>query len=207
MKRWKLALATYGCALAIAPNVASAQSDESTGDAATADAEKQTSVFGNYSVRLGIESAGPMLFRDVPDQRLEATSVFQYGGRLAFLFGNELTDVHRFGVGASYNFVGKSETRKLGFVDLYAMYETGHPLVLQASVGANIATGTTEFADEYGGLYSALALRYSFVTASRFSAVSVSPGLVAKSYLVTSDAQMSSFFFGAQLEFSYNTNK
>jgi len=205
MMRWKRALVVHVCALLALPTVAWAGDDG--GDDTTVESSADHSVFSNYSIRLGVESAGPILFRDTPDARLEPTSVFQYGGRLAFLFGNELTDSHRFGLGVSYNFVAKSPTRKLHFTDIYAMYETGHPLVLQASIGADIATGTSELADQYGGVYSGLALRYSFVSASRFSKISVSPGIVAKSYLVTSDAQMSSFFVGAQLEFSYNTNK
>lgn len=173
----------------------------------SAEPDTKRSVFKNYSIRLGMESAGPVLFRDTADARLEDTTVFQFGGRLAFLFGNELYDMHRFGLGVSYNFVGKSATRKLNFTDVYLLYETGHPLILQAAIGANIAGGTKAFAEEYGGVYAGLALRYSFIRPSRFSKVSVSPGLVAKSYLVTADARMSSFFVGAQLEFAYNTNK
>ncbi len=200
-------LAFGGVAVGQEPAADPVPAVDSTAAEAAPAATKKKSVFNNYSIRIGIESGGPLVFRDTADMRAEPTSVFQFGGRIAFLFGSELRDVHRFGLGVSYNFVAKSETRKLKFTDIYAMYEIGHPLILQVAAGASLAGGTKAFADEYGGLYGALALRYSFIRDDRWSSVSVSPGLVAKSYLVTSDARMTSFFLGAQLEFAYNTNK
>lgn len=159
----------------------------------------------NFSVRIGLESAGPLLFEDTADQRLERTTVFQYGGRLAFLFGSEHKDSHRVGLGVSYNFVAKSESRDMQFVDPYLMYETGYPFVLQLHAGASLATGTKELADAHGGLYSAAALRYS-LDRTGSAIFRVSPGIVAKSYLVTSDMRNSSFFVGGQVEFTFNTD-
>jgi len=161
----------------------------------------------NYSVRLGIESAGPIRFNDSPDQRLEKTSVFQYGGRLAFLLGNESKDAHRLGLGVGYSFVAKSESRKLNFTDIYAMYETGYPLILQLHSGYSIAGGNGNLSTDRSGIYNAAALRYSLDRPGTSSKVRVSPGLVAKSYLNINDAQDSSFFLGAQIEFTYNSNK
>jgi len=175
--------------------------------AAEAQQSAERKVWDNYSIRLGLESAGPVLFRDTPDGRIENTSVFQFGGHLAFLFGHERKDFHRFGLALAFNQVAKSDTRKLRFLDPYLVYETGHPLMLQVGLGASIATGTSSFADEYGGLFGLFGLRYSFTREGRDSIVSVSPGLVAKSYLVTSDVQNSSFFVGAQVEIAYSTNK
>jgi len=164
-------------------------------------------ITNNFSVRIGLESAGPILFQDSPDQRIEETSVFQYGGRVAVLLGSEGKDTHRVGLGVGYNFVAKSESRKLNFTDIYAMYETGHPLVLQLHGGYSVAGGTTELAQDHGGIYSAAALRYSFDSPSDPSRIRVSPGLIGKSYLNTGDARNSSFFIGAQIEFTYNSNK
>lgn len=166
-----------------------------------------TDIKENFSIRLGMESAGPIRFNDSPDQRLEKTTVFQYGGRLAVLLGDEAKDAHRLGLGVSHNFVAKSESRKLNFTDVYLMYETGHPLVLQLHSGLSIAGGTAELADDHGGLYNAAALRYSFDRPGTSSKIRVTPGLVAKSYLNTGDARNSSFFVGAQIELTYNSNK
>ncbi len=73
-------------------------------------------LFDNYSIRLGFQAAGPLLFRDVPDGRVEQTSVFQFGPRFEFMFGNEVRDVHRVGLGFSYLPVARSDSRHLTFV-------------------------------------------------------------------------------------------
>ncbi len=164
-------------------------------------------IFDNFSVRLGMESAGPILFHDTKDQKLERTSVFQYGGRFAVVVGDEHRDAHRLGLGVAYNFVAKSESRNLNFVDPYLIYETGHRFVMQLHAGASIPTGSKALADAHGGLYNAIALRYSFDQEDDPSAIRVSPGLIAKSYVVTKNMSSSSYFIGAQLEFSFNTNK
>jgi hypothetical protein len=105
-----------------------------------------------------------------------------------------------------YGFHAKSETRKLAATDAYLMYETGSPLVLQIHAGASFAAGDKALKQAHGKLYTAAALRYSFSAASA-SPVMVSPGLVAKSYVSSDDIRQSSFFLGAQIEFSYNTDK
>ena len=181
--------------------------DDAALDAKLASQRTFADIIDNFSVRIGLESAGPILFNDTEDQQLERTTVFQYGARLAFLFGDEHRDAHRLGLGLAYNFVADSESRDLKFIDPYLMYEAGHPFVLQLHGGASIATGTKDLADDHGGLYSAAALRYSLDRADRSSMFRVSPGLIAKSYLVTGDMSDSSFFVGAQIEFTYNTNK
>jgi hypothetical protein len=160
--------------------------------------------FDNYSIRLGFQSGGPLLFRDTQDGRVEQTSVFQFGPRVAFLFGNEVRDVHRAGIGFAYLPTARSDSRHLRFIPIYLMYETGHPLVLQATMGANIATGTAGFSN-YGGVHTGVALRYSFLSESRWSPVTVSPGIVANANVSTSNMQYSSAFLGAQIDVSYNT--
>jgi hypothetical protein len=163
--------------------------------------------FDNYSLRLGFESSGPLLFRDVPDARAEQTTVFQIGPRFEVLFGHELRDVHRGGLGFSYLPTGRSDSRHLTFIPLYLLYETGHPLVLQASFGANVASGSSTFQPRnYAGVYTGLALRYSFLSADKWSPVTVSPGIVTHAIVSTRDMQYSSVFLGAQIEIMYNSN-
>jgi hypothetical protein len=160
----------------------------------------------NYSIRLGLEAAGPLMFRDTPDGLSEDTSVFAIGPRLGFLFGNELTDVHRGGIGLSYLPTARSDSRDLALIPIYLMYETGHPLVLQLRAGYAVATGTEDFKDNYGGFHAGMALRYSFLSQEKWSPVSVSPGILAFTNLSTESMQYSSAFLGAQVEIAYNTN-
>ena len=165
-----------------------------------------SSLTSNYSIRAGVEAAGPLMFRDTPDGLSEETSVFAIGPRLGFLFGNELTDVHRAGLGFSYLPTARSDSRSLSLIPIYLMYETGHPLILQLRAGAALATGTEDFKGNYGGLHAGMALRYSFLTEEKWSPVSVSPGLLAFTNISTESMQYSSAFLGVQLEIAYNTN-
>lgn len=165
-----------------------------------------SSLTSNFSIRAGFEAAGPLVFRDTPDRLSEDTSVFAIGPRLGFLLGNELTDVHRAGIGLSYLPTARSDSRHLSFIPVYLMYETGHPLILQLRAGAAFATGTEGFKSNYGGLHAGMALRYSFLTEEKWSPVSVSPGLLAFTNISTESMQYSSAFLGVQLEIAYNTN-
>jgi hypothetical protein len=163
-------------------------------------------LFSNFSIRLGGQAAGPLLFQDTPDGTVEDLSVFQVGPRIAFLFGHELKDLHRVGLGFTYDFVAKSETRSLGFVAPHLQYEIGHPLVLQAALGGNIGVGTKGFASNYSGLHTGVALRWSFLDEDRWSPVAVSPGIAARANVVPGDMQYTSVFLGAQLEIMYLSN-
>jgi len=208
MEPSKLAVAT-ACFLAVldpAQAVAEAPRGSAHQVGATASASSGASDwFSNYSIRLGFEAAGPLLFRDTPDRRVEETTVLQFGPRLAFLFGHEINDIHRAGLGVSYLSVAKSDSRRMTFIPIYLMYEIGHPLVLQATAGANLTSGTDGFASNYGGVHTGLALRYSFQAADKWSPVTVSPGIAAQANLA-GDMQYSSVFLGAQLEIMYDTN-
>lgn len=210
MGSFRLGAATLSVVAVVTPALASAQTAAASASASMntsgAAYASGTSFFDNYSIRLGLESAGPLLFRDAPDARVEETSVFQYGGRLAFLFGHELNDIHRGGISVGYLATAKSDSRSLGFVPILLMYEIGHPLVLQASLGANATTGTRGFKGNYSGVATGMALRYSFQSAERWSDVTVSPGLVARANIATGDTQYSSVFLGAQVEIMYDTN-
>jgi hypothetical protein len=207
MRSLKIAVAmAFGLAsLALAVPAGAQASGTAQVSAASSVSANGAGFFDNYSIRLGLQSAGPLHFRDTPDGRVEQTSVFEFGPRLAFLFGNEVRDIHRAGLGLSYISVARSDTRKLAFIPIYLMYEIGHPLVLQASAGANIASGSSNFTGKYGGVYTALALRYSFQSVDKWSPITVSPGIATMANLSTESMQYSSVFLGAQLEISYNT--
>jgi hypothetical protein len=190
---------------------------QQTGAGAQANAAGQASLEGaygggssdftaNYSIRAGVEAAGPLMFRDTPDALSEETSVFAIGPRVGFLLGSELANVHRAGIGFSYLPAARSESRKLTFIPIYLMYETGHPLILQLRAGANLAGGTEGFKDNYGGFHAGMALRYSFLRQENWSPVSVSPGLLAFTNLSSESMQYSSAFLGIQIEVAYNTN-
>ncbi len=185
-----------------------AQVGDSSSSSMSASASSDSSVgfFDNYSIRLGAEAAGPLHFRDTPDGRVEQTSVFEIGPRVAFLFGHELKDIHRAGLGFAYLSVAKSDSRHLNFIPIFFMYEIGHPLVLQATVGANIASGSSGFTKEYGGVHTGMVLRYSFQSAAKWSPITVSPGIAARANISAESMQYSSVFLGAQLEISYNSN-
>jgi len=165
------------------------------------------SAFQNLSIRLAVEAAGPLLFPDVPDATLEATTVYQFGGRFSVVFGDELRDVHRIGFGVAYDFAAQSESRKLSFLQPRFIYETGHPLVFHLGLGGNIGLGTEDYAMRYSGLGLEAGLRFSFLRARRWSPISVSPGLLARLYIVPTDLRMASAFLGMQIEVSYNTNR
>jgi hypothetical protein len=208
MGYFKLGASAALVSLVLAPAQAMAQTAQaSAGVTGTATATGGSSeFFDNYSVRLGLQAAGPLLFRDAPDGRVEETTVFPFGPRLALLFGHELRNIHRAGLGLSYLFVGDSESRSLSFIPIYLLHEIGHPLILQSALGANLTAGTEGFADNYTGVHTALALRYSFIEADRWFPVTVSPGITAQANLVPDDMQYSTVFLGAQVEIMYNTN-
>jgi hypothetical protein len=201
----KLAMASAFLLASLASAQAVAQQAGVAGTAAVA-TTGSSEFFDNYSIRLGLEAAGPLLFRDTPDGMVEETTVYQFGPRVGFFFGHEIRNIHRGGLGLSYLFTGKSESRSLTFIPIYLLYEIGHPLILQAAAGANLTTGTKDFADQYSGIHTGLALRYSFFSADSTSPITVSPGIAARANLVTDDMQYSSVFLGAQVEIMYNTN-
>jgi hypothetical protein len=161
-------------------------------------------ITGSYQLQLEMDSAGPVLFKDTPDKMLAKTTAFEYGGRLAFFLGNERLDAHRFGIGVGYDLVARSDTRDLALITPQLMYETGHPLILQVALGAAIGSGTSGFASNYGGFYSAATLRYSFLDKSRPSPVSVSFGLTGRVVAASTDLQYSSAFVGGQIELVFH---
>lgn len=190
--------------LLLAGATASARADEGASGAADAGAEARTvsDAFHSLQIDLSLASAGPVLFNDVPDTMLERTSVFQYGGGLALVFGDELRDSHRFGLGFDYATVARSDSRKLAFLTPHLIYRTGHPLDLQLDLGWAFGSGTKDYAKDYGGFYSGVMLGYSFRRSSD-SKIGATLGLVGRVVLSQKGLQQSSAFVGAQIAFSY----
>lgn len=181
----------------------SVDAEVQTGGDVDAAVSSSTGLFHAYSLVLGLQSAGPLLFRDSADNTLDPIVVFQYGAHLAFVTGDELTDTHRFGLGVAFDRVASTRARHINFFTPYLTYQTGHPLVFHVQLGATIATGEGRIAGNYTGFYSALALGYSFLGDSHASAVSVTPSLVGRSTISVEDIDYSSFFLGAQVEIAY----
>jgi len=188
--------------LLIAGATAAARADEGA-SAAGAEARTMSDTFHSFQLDLSLASAGPVLFNDVPDTMLESTSVFQYGGGLALVFGDELRDTHRFGLGFDYATVARSDSRKLAFLTPHLIYRTGHPLDLQLGLGWAFGNGTADYAKEYGGFYSGVVLGYSF-RRSADSKIGATLGLVGRVVLSKKGLQQSSAFVGAQIAFSYH---
>jgi len=175
---------------------AAAHADES--------ARKFADITHSYQLQLALASAGPVLFKDTPDQMLETTTAFEYGGRLAFLLGNERLDVHRLGLGLGYDHAARSDSRNLAFITPQLIVETGHPLILQLAVGAAIGKGTADFASNYSGLFTGATLRWSFLDKHRTAPVSLSFGLTGRVIAATKDLQYSSAFVGGQIELVFH---
>lgn len=157
-------------------------------------------LFKSFQVHVGLASGGPVLWTDTPDTRLERTTVFEYGGRVALVFGDEILNPHRVGIALGYDMVARAENRELAFVTPQVVYEIGHPLVLQLGMGWAVGTGTSGFASNYSGLHSGATLRWSFQRASRRSPASVSFGMTGRLVASAKDLERSSAFVGAQIE-------
>jgi hypothetical protein len=158
----------------------------------------------NFQVHLSFDLSGPLLFNDTPDSTIDELTAFNYGGSLTFMLGNEIRDFHRLGLGVSYHMMARSQDRKLDSITPYLAYEIGHPLVLQLRGGYAITTGTSEFAENYAGVYGGILLKYSFTNSDSTSPVSVSAGLAADAVISMEASEYSSVFVGVKLEIIYH---
>jgi hypothetical protein len=197
MKLGCLAITSLTAALAL-PGLAAAD------DAAAVHERKLGDITSSYQLQLAMDSAGPLMFKDTPDMKLEKTTAFEYGGRLAFFLGNERLDAHRFGIGVGYDVAARSDSRQLNMITPQLMYETGHPLILQLGLGLAMGNGTAGFASNYGGFATGATLRYSFLDKDKASPVSVSFGLTGKFVASTTSLQYSSAFVGGQIELVFH---
>lgn len=152
------------------------------------------------SLEVGLDSAAPLRLTDTADMRTEPTRAFLFGGHVGVAIGDPLRDAHRLGVAIGYATVARSASRSLALVTPRLTYETGHPLMLQVGLGWAIPTGTAGFADQYGGVLTTAALRYSFRRAVPRSLVGATLGLTGQVVAATKAFERSSVFLGAQLD-------
>jgi len=188
---------TLATAIAAAP--AHAQ-DESGGD----------SVFKRFEVGLGLGGGGPLMFRDTPDETLEAPTVFQYGTRLAFRFGDPKADPHRFGIAVGYHSLARSGSRKLGAVDPALVYATGGATEVQFGLGYRVGLGSDGFtiadgAVPYSGPLTSLELRHSFLDGDADVPMGGVAGVFAES-TIGRPASFSTAFVGARLDLTFRKN-
>lgn len=163
-----------------------------------------TDSFHAYQLELTAMSAGPLRFADTPDMTLDRTTVFVMGGRLGVAFGDPRRDNHRLGLAVGYQAVARSQDRKLALIVPQLTYETGHPFMLRLGLGYAIASGTSGFADHYGGLYSSASLAWSFLDRDRpGSRVSAALGLTAE-LIAASDVDHASAYLGGDLSFRFH---
>ena len=165
--------------------------------AAEVDAGPFTKRFG---VSIAVDSAGPLLFKDTPDARLEETRVFQYGARLSFRLGDPRFDKHRGGLALGVSSVARSSTRRLIALDPYFVYAAGQSLQVQIGLGARIGLGTEGFRQNYTGILGLVELRYAFINKGGTSPVTVTPGIYAQFVLNPKTPAYSSAFVGARVE-------
>jgi hypothetical protein len=179
----------------------------STATSASVTSRPVSEIFKSWAIHVGLITAAPLYFKDTPDTKLEATTVFQYGGRISFLLGDELLDLHRFGLGLGYAFVAHSDSRTASMFTPTLLYEIGHPLILQVGIGYSVGIGTDKFASNYSGVYTQATLKYSFRSLMQRSPVGVSIGLHSSFVFSTTDIGYSSAYLGAQVELTYHQTR
>ncbi len=167
--------------------------------------KESVSYFSNFQVGGGIEGGGPLFFKDTPDQTLDKTTVFLYGGKISFLFGHYKNDVHKVGLETNFNLIAKSKDRTLMYLSPALVYSVGFPFVLESSLGYTIALGTKDFAENYSGIFSGIELKYVFNN-NDSSPVLISLGLTGKFILPIKDMTYANSFAGISLEIMYRTD-
>ena len=166
-----------------------------------------TKVFSNFSVQLGLDTAGPVYFKDTADGRLEELSVFQYGGHLNLMFGNTFSDRQRFGLGFFFAPTAVSENRDLSYMAPYLVYETGRDWILQLEAGYNLTKSSKDLEKQYEGAYLGSGISYVFLKPSPKSPIYLSLGLKGRAIVNLDQPEYSSMFVGLQLELTYQTVK
>lgn len=160
-----------------------------------------------WEIHAGFVSAGPLLFRDTPDRRLEPTTVFEYGGAISAFLGDETSRPIRYGGGASFVSVARSPSRSLQLATPFAAIEIGHPLVLQLTLGPALATGEGAWTKDHSGISTGATLRWSFRKAATPSPIAVSAGLTGRFVASTADFTRSSAFAGFVVDVQYHSFK
>lgn len=165
------------------------------------------SLFQGFEVGIGLDGGGPILFRDTPDERIEPPTVFQYGTRLSFRFGDPEVHHHRVGLGLGLHSLARSGSRKLGAVDPMALYATGGATEIQFGAGYRVGLAGNGFSIRdgsvpYGGPIGSLELRHSFIDGQADVPMGVVVGAFAEAVL-GSPTDFSTAFVGARLDLTF----
>lgn len=169
--------------------------------------EKAPSPFSGFEVGIGLDGGGPLMFRDTPDDVIEPATVFEYGTRLAFRFGDPEVHHHRFGLGLGLHALARSGSRKLGAVDPMALYATGGATEVQFGAGYRVAMGGDGFTISggrvpYSGPMGSLELRHSFLDGDAEVPLGLVAGLFAEGVL-GSPTDFSTCFAGARIDLTW----
>jgi hypothetical protein len=164
-------------------------------------------IFSRWEARVGASTAGPVLFNDAPDQRIEPTTAFEYGGQGTFLFGRVDDDFYRFGLGVGYAGMARSASRNMRLLTPRAVFETGGVFHVQAGLGYAVTLGTDGFTEHYDGVYSRLALRRDFRDPDSESPMGVALGLCSDFIASTESMRYSSAFVGAEIDVIFHGGK
>jgi hypothetical protein len=167
-------------------------------------ANSSTKLFDDFQIHFSLDFVGPILFTDTSDQDNDELNVFSYGAGFAFLLGNSSKDLHRFGLGATFNHVARTEERRLDRSTQYFVYETGYPLILQVRLGYALAMGTDEFKESYTGPYGGVTLKYEFNKDNSSSSFSTALGLSADLVWSKHLPEYTTVFVGLKLEIIYH---
>lgn len=184
----------------VATLVTQARADEPAPDAPT------TSLFHRFEVGIGLDAGGPILFRDTPNASLDGPTVYQYGTRLGFRFGEPGVDAHRPGVTLGIHSLARATDRSLLAVDPQLVYATGGATELQFGAGWRVASASDGFrsGDEvpYGGPLGSVELRHSFLDADATTPIGLVVGGFAEAVLGT-PTTYSTAFVGVRLDLTY----
>lgn len=173
---------------------------------ALAEEPTETAASGSpgWALSLELRGGGPLYFGDTHDATLEPTTVFARGAAIGYLYGDELARAHRFGLALGYDWIARSDTRRLSLLVPEFRYQTGRSLQLTLGLGWAAAIGTADFAKNYQGPSGSVALGWSFRDAHSPSALGVMVALVARVVLSTQETRYSSAFLGAEVTFAFH---
>lgn len=164
--------------------------------------------WSRFDVALGVSGSGPLLFADLPDDRLAPTSVFGWGARAAFRFGDPAVDDHRFGVAFGFQGLARDDLRSLRAFDPALLYAAGERVEVQAGLGYRVAIASPGFLAPdgkapYAGPLASLELRKELIDGHSGPPLVVTAAAFAEGVLALPDPSYSSAFGGLRLELAW----
>ncbi len=161
--------------------------------------------FREGSVVVGLDAAGALLFRDVPDGTIERTTTNAYGAHIAGMIHDEATDAHRYGIAMGVASAARSATRSLTLLTPRLVYETGFPFVLDVALGGAVPLGKGGLEEGQAGVLGELGLRWALQGAD--SKLTVSPGLDAMMIVDPTTPEAASAWLGARVQLAYHPTR